>query len=157
MPSEPRNLPLELRAIAGAGIRCNPQYFPPQGSMGRDWPRTLEAAADQIDTLEAELQRLCGPVCPHDWKRAIEHYYGRSWLRSFAEPTPLKPHVFEPCLDCDELSSYHDEDNYQEHCDRCSESREACDGSPLIGGNVPSHPDWPEGEQWLRERERAGR
>lgn len=29
-----------------------------------------------IATLESNLTRLCGPVCPHDGKRAIEH--GRS-------------------------------------------------------------------------------
>lgn len=28
---------------------------------------------DRIAALESELQRLCGPVCPHDGKRAIEH------------------------------------------------------------------------------------
>lgn len=27
----------------------------------------------EIERLEAELLRLCGPTCPHDGKRAIEH------------------------------------------------------------------------------------
>lgn len=47
---------LQLRAIAG-GIQSNPQTFPPQGTMGAEWPATLREAADSIDRLRELLAR----------------------------------------------------------------------------------------------------
>lgn len=98
---------------------------------------------------DAELLRLCGPVCPHDGKRASEHRQPYvSTPRSFA-PLPEKvKHRYEECVDCDDLISYHHEGI--EHCHYCAESPRGCDGTPETQPSRPPHAPWPEGEEWLR-------
>lgn len=112
---------------------------------------SFEAAAVVAEAYT--LRVLAGPICPIDQRYATEHLtlgQTHTFFRSWAEPTPLVKHEYEECSDCDALSSYHEEG--VEHCSRCGEYPSECDGMPMMGGVVPSHPKWPEGETWLAER-----
>lgn len=113
-------------------------------------PNTLSALVDRAMEV---IATSCGPICPIDQHYAVEHIpFGQphTIFRSWAEPSPWVKHPYEECFDCDAMSSYHHEG--VEHCGRCYELPDECDGTPLIGGVVPSHPAWREGEAWWQER-----
>lgn len=108
------------------------------------------AVLAHVNALTADLARLCGPKCPHDGKYAVEHEQAYSARPKSFEPVPSShAHEFELCLDCDTLS--HDE-GAAEHCARCYEPYDVCDGTPFIQPPAPPHPAWPDGAEWLRSR-----
>lgn len=81
----------------------------------------------EIYALESELLRLCGPVCPHDGKRAIEHI-GSAWL-----PSGTRLCQTDGCRGLDWQGEHSKFASNYAH--------------PFV-----AHPEWPEGAQWLRER-----
>lgn len=93
---------------------------------------------------------LIGPTCPFDGKPALLHFAGLpshvTWPRSFKEPTPRVKHQYSACADCDDLRSLHFDGI--KHCARCGMAPDECDGTPLVGGVVPRHDEWPEGREW---------
>jgi hypothetical protein len=110
----------------------------------------VAALRTKVAELEAELFRVCGPICPTDGHRASEHVpFGQHHLvfKSWAPPSPMVRHSYEECSDCDALFSYHHDGIL--HCTYCDNGPDECDGTPLIGGVVPPHPKWPDGEAWF--------
>lgn len=91
--------------------------------------------------LNAELLRLCGPVCSHDQHRAIEHST-RDWRITI----PVK-------WVCDACSDGRHSAHYSVRCDN-RYGRGLIDQDGFVHGCdcIEPHPDWPEGEAWLRER-----
>lgn len=89
-------------------------------------PRTIAKTAL---TALAELERLCGPVCPHDGERASEHYQGGSDDCMAGDPPCGFPEEWWCHLTSSELDDTH---RFEPN----------------------THPAWPEGEQWLHERSR---
>lgn len=78
--------------------------------------RSCAAYAQANAKLIADLRRLCGPVCPHDGKYAVEH----------------KSCGYRRSIGCAQVG-YH---------------------TTALCAEVRDHPEWPEGEAWLRERSR---
>lgn len=112
----------------------------------------ITAMHDELHEI-ADQVKMLGPICPFDGKPALLHFAGLPTYtmqpRSFKEPLPLVKHPYFDCWDCDDLSSYHHDGI--PHCERCGEGPDTCDGTPLIGGNVPSHDAWPEGCAWWEQ------
>lgn len=104
----------------------------------------LEYAAENKQ-LRDELRRLCGPICPFDGKRAVEHALsptrGNIGLRGYA---------------CTWHDSRHTRCGlpYMGHDARVGEAIRKDWSAPPSHGyeSVAAHVGWPEGAEWLAKR-----
>lgn len=95
----------------------------------------LDVLRWQLNEALAELERLCGPTCPHDGKRAIEHKYALQ-----------REHSYQ-CAKCPEVADApeHDRGSSAYRHNYRPRIYETVVTIVLLGG----HPPAPEIEEWL--------